>query len=294
MSFSQTTRTPEEHNALRDIIKSQVRCFKCTTDVQRYEELRNLKDYLHYRIAYTAYEDRLASAILTVDEQRRSYVDAELLKFDIAERREREAEKWQWSPLFQIFRKWPLPNFSAAPWEHTEAEWVEMTAVLLENVKSDPLSLETECPHILRALLSLVRTLEGYNRPLVHPSKGLHLQYILDIARSKDYSVALSQIVQCLPQTGWLEFPGIYDALDTFSELHADTAALLGYDHSNQIAVVKKIEAFVGRMAHRTVANMVRLHREEQLAQMWYKADATEQEKEKCEEVSIAISMFYS
>ena len=154
-------------------------------------------------------------------------------------------------PFFQIFKKWPFPNFPAAPWEHIEVEWVEMSAVLLENTKFDPLSLETECFHILRALLSLVRTLEGYKRPLALPSKGLHLQYILDIARSQDYFVALSMIVQGLPHTGWLAFPGIYGAVDTFSELHADTVALLGYDHSNQVTVVEKIEAFVGRTAHR-------------------------------------------
>ena len=151
------------------------------------------------------------------------------------------------------------------------------------------LSLETQCPHILRALLSLVRTLEGYKRPLAHPSKGLDLQFILDIAHSKEPSVALSMIVQGLPHTGCLAFPGICGALDTFSELHADIVALLGYDHSNQVVVVEKIQAFVGRMAHRSVADMLRTHHEEELALMWYNADNTEQEREKCEEVSYIL-----
>ena len=87
---------------------------------------------------------------------------------------------------------------------------MEMSAVFFLNIKSDQLSLEIECLHILRVLLSLVRTLEGYNRPLGQPNKGLHLQYIFDIARNKDYSIVLSMIVQGLPHTGWLDFPGIY------------------------------------------------------------------------------------
>ena len=77
--------------------------------------------------------------------------------------------------------------------------------------------------------------------------------------------------------------------MDTFSELHADTVALLGYDHSIQVTVVEKIEAFVGRMAHRPVADMVRMHRKEQLAQMWYMADTTEQEREMCEEIGSSL-----
>lgn len=54
-----------------------------------------------------------------------------------------------------------LPNFSGAPWEQTYVELVEMSVVFLENTKSDPFSLVTECAHILRVLLSLVRTLVG-------------------------------------------------------------------------------------------------------------------------------------
>ena len=93
MSSPQITRKAKEHNVLWDTIKSQVRCFKCNSDVQRYEESKNLKDYLHYRIAYTVYEGQIAFAVLTMDELRKKHVDAELLKFDMAERQRREAEK---------------------------------------------------------------------------------------------------------------------------------------------------------------------------------------------------------
>ena len=266
-------------------MKSQVRCFKSNSDVQRYEELKGLKDYISYRIACEAYEAQLETAAITVDEMRRKHVESQLLKFDRAEKEKQEEQKWHWSPIFQIFKKWPLPNFNGAPWDHTESEWVELSAVLLENSKSEPLSLEAQCPHILRALLYLVRTLQGVKRPLAHPTKGLDLAYMLDLVRSKEYSVALSVIVQGLPHQGWTTFPGIHVALENYSELNADTVALLGYDPANQVAVVDKIQAFIGRMAHRAVADMVRMHRDDQLAQMWYQSDTTEHIREKCEDV---------
>lgn len=40
-----------------------------------------------------------------------------------------------------------------------------MFTVLLENVKMDPLSLEHECLHVVRAIMYLVWTLEGHKRP---------------------------------------------------------------------------------------------------------------------------------
>jgi hypothetical protein len=77
--------------------------------------------------------------------------------------------------------------------------------------------------------------------------------------------------------------------LDIFSELHADTIALLGYDHLNQVTVVEKIQAFVGRMTHRQVVDMVRMHHDDQLAQMRSKADTTKQKRENCEDVSYIL-----
>lgn len=285
-SCLQITRTPAEDDALQERMKAQVKCFKSSSDVHRYQELKGLKNYLNYRIACTTYEAQLAASASMVDKMRRKHVDAQLLKFDLAEKAQQESQKWHWSPIYQIFKKWPLPNFVAAPWDHTQSEWVELSAVLLENMKSEPLSLEAQCPHILRALLYLVRTLRGNKRPLAHPTKGLDLQYMLELVRGKEYSVALSVIVQGLPHEGWPTFPGIQDAVDTFSDLHSDTVALLGYNPSKQVAVVEKIQAFLGRIAHRAIADMVRMHCDEQLAQLWYQSDTTEHLREKCEDVS--------
>ena len=87
-----------------------------------------------------------------------------------------------------------------------------MSVFLLENTKSNPLSLEIECSHNWRSLLYFARILEGYKRPLAHSSKGLDLQYLLNLARDKKYFVVLLVVVQDLPHTGWSTFPSIYGA----------------------------------------------------------------------------------
>ena len=61
--------------------------------------------------------------------------------------------------------------------------------MLLENVKMDPLLLENKCPHVLKANMHLVQTLDGHKRPFAHPTKGLTPEYRLELARSKDHSV---------------------------------------------------------------------------------------------------------
>ena len=108
---------------------------------------------------------------------------------------------------------------------------------------------------------------------------------MLELVKSKECSVALSVIVQELPHQGWTTFPGFHVVLETPSELHADAIALLGYNPSNQMTVVDKILAFLGKIAHMAVADMMRMHRDEHLAQMWYQSDTTEHLREKCEDV---------
>lgn len=85
----------------------------------------------------------------------------------------------------------------------------------------------------LESSLYLVRTLEGYKRPLAHPTKGLDLKYMLDLTRGNDYSVVLFIVVHSLPHNDWSAFPCIHEVLDIFSELHANIVALLGYNPLN-------------------------------------------------------------
>ena len=87
-----------------------------------------------------------------------------------------------------------------------------MSTLLLENTRNEPLSLERECPHILRAFLSLVRSLEGSNRPLSHSTRGLHGEYIMELARDAHHSATLRRIAKNLPMTCWSTFHGMHNA----------------------------------------------------------------------------------
>lgn len=284
--------TPGEYNELLDKIKSHVQCFDCISNVQVYEELKNLKDYLYYRIQQREYDAKIVAAKVNFEDLCRNHVEAELRKFDRAEKEKEEESKWKWSPLFQIFKKWPLRNFRDGPWDHTKKEWLEMSTVLLENTKNQSLSLERECPHILRAFLYLVRILEGYSRPLSHPTRGLDLQYILQLTHETHHSVTLTRVAQSLPLTGWSTFPDIQNATDSFDNLFSDVAALVGYEPSRQMAVVEKIQSFLGRIAQRAIADMVRMHRDNELADMWFNGDITQERQAKCEEVWTVYTCF--
>ena len=109
-----------------------------------------------------------------------------------------------------------------------------MSTILLENTRNEPSSLERECPQILRAILYLVRTLEGFNRPLSHPTRGVHGEYILELARDPHHLVTLTRIVQNLPITGWSIFHGIRNAVKHYDVLFTDVATLLGSDPSGK------------------------------------------------------------
>lgn len=281
----QNTREPVEHIALVEKIKAQVRCFNSPSDVQRYEELMRLKDYLNYKMRIRVYEANVAAAHGNIAELRSKYVQDKLEKYDNAEKIRIEQEQWGWSPIYRILKEWPLHAFPSAPWAHTQEEWVEIEKTLLENVSTQPLSLEVECPHIVRAFSILFRTLYGHTRPLSHPDAGLTLQCILDFAVDREKSVALTNIVQNLEASGWALFPGLDSVVDSFTNLHSDTVALLGYEPEKQVAVVEKIRSFVGRVAHRAISDMVRMQRSAELEDMWFKDNVSEQRRTKCNEV---------
>ena len=156
---------------------------------------------------------------------------------------------------------------------------------LLENASTEPLSLECECPHIVRVFLVLVRTLHGYTHPLRHPTMGLTLQYILDFTMDNEKSVAFTNVVHSLATIGWALFPGIHTMTNNFSNLHLDTIALFGYDPEKQVEVVNKIKTFIGRIAHRTITDMVRMERSSELEDMWFAVNVPEQRRAKCQEV---------
>ena len=84
-------------------------------------------------------------------------------------------------------------------------------------------------------------------------------------------------------------FPGMHSAVETFSTLHSDVLVLLGYDLDKQTKVVKNVKAFIARIAHRALADMVRMHRTEEFASIWYSADVSDKQKERCEKVCYLV-----
>lgn len=156
---------------------------------------------------------------------------------------------------------------------------------LLESSITEPLSLECECPHIMRVFLVLVRTLHGYTHPLRHPTMGLTLQYILDFTMDNEKSVAFTNVVHSLATIGWALFPSIHTVADNFSNLHLDIIALLGYDPEKQVEVVNKIRTFIGRIAHRAITDIVRMERSSELEDMWFATNVPEQRRAKCKKV---------
>jgi hypothetical protein len=129
------------------------------------------------------------------------------------------------------------------------------------------------------------RTLDGQNCPLVHPLRGLTLNNILDIARDSNKSIVLTNIAYSLSTIGWAMFPSMHTAVETFSTLHSDVMALLGYDLYKRTKVVKNVRAFVGRIAHRAFADLARMHQTTELSNMWYSASVSDKQKERCKKI---------
>ena len=123
----------------------------------------------------------------------RKHVESELHKFDLAVKSKQKVSKWEWSPLFQVIQKWPLHYFQPSPWDHTGEEWSRMSTILLQNISLDARKLNKECPHIVWAIMILMRTLEGRNRPLANPMTCLSRYLLIELARSPDCSAYLTQ-----------------------------------------------------------------------------------------------------
>lgn len=57
-----------------------------------------------------------------------------------------------------------------------------MSSIFLQNISLDARVLDNECPHIVRAIMFFMWTLEGRSRPLVHPMTGLNRDLLLELA----------------------------------------------------------------------------------------------------------------
>lgn len=119
-------------------------------------------------------------------------------------------------------------------------------------------------------------TLHGHTRPLPHLDIGLTLQYILDFVMDNKKSIALTNVVHSLATMGWALFPSIHAVTDNFCNLHLDIVALLGYDPDKQVGVVDRIRAFIGRIAHKAISDIIRMQRSFVLEDMWFAIDVPE------------------
>lgn len=114
----------------------------------------------------------------------------------------------------------------------------------------EPRSLEAECPHIVKVLLVLMKTLDGHNYHFAHPIKGFILNNIFNNARDSKKFVVLTSVMHSLSTMSSTLYPGMHTAVETFNILHIDVLALFDYELDKQIIVVKKVKAFIGRIAH--------------------------------------------
>ena len=135
--FLQSIGQSINYDKLVDKINAHIICFRNDNNTERYQELKNLKTYLHYRIAHGDYDTKITAKTLFFEDFRRKHVEAELNKFNRAEKSKQDPLKWRWSPIFQVFQKWPLHNCDSSPWDHTEEEWSHMSMMVLLNINLD-------------------------------------------------------------------------------------------------------------------------------------------------------------
>ena len=59
------------------------------------------------------------------------------MKFELEQQREAEWATWNWSPLFRVLYKGPMPESMSSPFDHDEAEFNRLVAWLTDQVKSN-------------------------------------------------------------------------------------------------------------------------------------------------------------
>ena len=175
----------------------------------------------------------------------RCAIVAEALRnFDNQEKHDNEFKVWGWSPLFHIFKFWPVPNVVEGPWEHMEQEWSIFQNILVENAKNEPSYLKSECPHIIRVFKHIFQNVHSRFRPLAHPKRCLTTEYINSITSDGQHFTMITNAVTFLENMGWTLYPSHYIGNSSFVSMHIDIVNLLGLDVDLQQTVVRKIDFF--------------------------------------------------
>ena len=162
-----------------------------------------------------------------------------------------------------------------------------MTDILRDSEQYDSLTLERDCPQIILVLKLFMKNMYGRTRPLAHPLRGLISEFINSLAREKNYSTAINVAQQELERFAWIYFPDLIGSECKSESLNSDIDGLLDFELIQHEATAMRIEAFVGRIAHRVVRDMIYLKKDEELAAMWHESKTSSQTKADAEEVSI-------
>lgn len=254
-------------------------------------QLQRMRCYLTYLAENAKYLARKKSAEIALEDYRNNHVIRAVQQFDDMERRREEDCNWSWSPLFQILCREHLQGMPLRPWQHDETEWEKIIQVLQAEFDSDSMSLELQCPHIVRALKLYTRGSNGRNWSLAHPITGMTREHVLTIAKHDSESRRLSTCAQDIVDIGWALFPCIDPELcEPLRNCWNDVVALLGFEGWDPEPVLAKIENFLSRIARRALLDMHRSGRYKgELAAMWWTpgpADPCALRKH-CNEVSV-------
>ena len=233
-------------------------------------ELRKLHEYLQHQRELREYEVYKESAL---QEARELYIKKAIEEFESLERASVDEDKmWSWSPLYQALLRHPLADGPKRSWKHTKDELEEVMRILGEEVGSFRSSLESECPHVVRALKLYMRMTEGRGVPLAHPMKGMTRSKLLHIAMDGVESRRLSVCAQDLVDIGFTYFPCTFGKTNEPTHTScSDRVALMGFLGWRQDAVLQKVENFLRRIARRAIVDLNRIQEYKlEVAAMWY------------------------
>ena len=242
----QSKRTELEHEALTSSLRVQLKFFqqKCRLDDIIDVELQQFKKYLNFKLARATYDEAQVKAVGEWEPMRRVIVAEVLRNFDNQEKQTNGFKVWGWSPLFDIFKLWPVPNVVEGHGEHTEQKGSIFQNILIENVKNEPSSLKSECPHIIRVFKHIFQNVHGCSRPLAHSERGLTIEYINSVTSDKQYAAMFTIAATFLENMGWTLYHSHNIGNSSFESMHIDIVNLLGLDVDLQQTIVRKIDFF--------------------------------------------------
>jgi hypothetical protein len=262
-----------------------------TNNEGRNAELAKLEQYLIYIREKAQYVSKRLNAEVALEDRRRSYIVGQLQLFDRERAMRVEDTDWGWSPLFRILSKEISPGVPTRPWKHTQEELHDILSTLQADMKGEPMSLELDCPHIVRALKLYRRISFGRCSPISHPITGMTRRNMLAIAKDDVESKRLSACAQDVVDIGWALFPCIFGGICApIRRCWGDMLGLMGFEGWNQDDVLETIEIFLNRVARRAIVDLHRSGKySAELAAMWWRTGSDDPAalRAHCNEVSV-------